>query len=320
MWRSSIARRQDQRRPGWPGSSPPGAVAVPWVASKTASVASPKCAPGRHAGPADQPGAELGHEVAVHVRQHQDVEPVGRLDQLHRERVDDPVARTRSSGTRSATRRATSRNRPSENFMMFALCAAMTCVPVVVARPVEREPHDPLAPELRDVLHADAGSARTSRPVRSSMNPISSAAAGRAHLDLDPRVHALGVLADDHDVDVLVRRGHARVQAAGPDVRVQVQALAQRHVRAPQARRDRRLDRTLQRDARRPEGRERGRRQRVAGPGERAGAHVLAIPLDRRRRSLRATRRAASIDLGTDAVARDQRDAVRHATQRTQRS
>ena len=30
------------------------------------------------------------------------------------------------SGWRSATWRATSRNRPSENFMMLALCAAVT--------------------------------------------------------------------------------------------------------------------------------------------------------------------------------------------------
>jgi len=41
--------------------------------------------------PADHPGTELGDQVPVHVREHQHVEPLGCLDQLHAEGIDDPV-------------------------------------------------------------------------------------------------------------------------------------------------------------------------------------------------------------------------------------
>ena len=42
--------------------------------------------------PADQAGGEVEHDVAVEVRQHQDVVHVRLLDQLHAHVVDDPVS------------------------------------------------------------------------------------------------------------------------------------------------------------------------------------------------------------------------------------
>ena len=74
----------------------------------------------------DQPGAELGRDVAVEVGQHEHVEPLRRLDQLHAQRVDDAVLERDVGVVLRATRRATSRNSPSENFMMLALWLAVT--------------------------------------------------------------------------------------------------------------------------------------------------------------------------------------------------
>ena len=64
--------------------------AVPCVASNTAAD-SPTCPPGATPSPPIRPGRHVGHDVAVEVRQHQDVESLGRLDELHAEGVDDPV-------------------------------------------------------------------------------------------------------------------------------------------------------------------------------------------------------------------------------------
>ena len=48
-------------------------------------------APGHHAEPADQPGAQIGDDVAVEVRQQQHVELLGVHHQVHARRVDDPL-------------------------------------------------------------------------------------------------------------------------------------------------------------------------------------------------------------------------------------
>ena len=110
----------------------------------------------------------------------------------------------------------------------------------------------------------------------------------------------------------LVHGGHARVAAAGPDVRVQVELLAQRDVRAAQAAVDRRLDRALQRDAASPDRGERGRRAAARPSRANARRPCPGVPRRPRRRSPRPTRRAASITSGPIAVAGDQRDAMRH--------
>ena len=86
--------------------------AEPWTASKTAASV-PMFAPGRHAQPADQAGAQVADDVAVEVRQHQHVVQLGLLDELHAHVVDDAVleldpalvARRRPSGSSRGTGR-----------------------------------------------------------------------------------------------------------------------------------------------------------------------------------------------------------------------
>ena len=83
-------------------------------------------------------------------------------------------------------------------------------------------------------------------------NEISRAASSRALFELDARVHILGVLAEDDDVDllrVLHRAGHALVILHRPHAGVEIENLAQRHVERANAAADRRSERSLDGDA-----------------------------------------------------------------------
>ena len=71
---------------------------------------------------------------------------------------------------------------------------------------------------------------------------------GRVVLELEPRVHPFGVLADDDQIDLVVSRRHTGVPAAGPHVREQIELLPKCQVGASQAALHRRFDRSLQRD------------------------------------------------------------------------
>ena len=73
-------------------------------------------------------------------------------------------------------------------------------------------------------------------------------AASRADHVLDAGVEVLGVLADDHEVHVLVARLEALHRAGRAQVRVQAEHLAERDVDAAEARADGRRDRALEGD------------------------------------------------------------------------
>ncbi len=64
--------------------------ALPCTASKTAEVRADVRA-WHDAEPADQPGAQVGDDVAVQVREQQDVELLGVHHEVHAGRVDDPL-------------------------------------------------------------------------------------------------------------------------------------------------------------------------------------------------------------------------------------
>jgi hypothetical protein len=64
--------------------------AEPWTASKIAA-RSPRFAPGGYAEAADQPGDEVGQDVAKQVHGHDDIEALGGEHQLHAGGIDDHV-------------------------------------------------------------------------------------------------------------------------------------------------------------------------------------------------------------------------------------
>ena len=70
-----------------------------------------------------------------------------------------------------------------------------------------------------------------------------------AGLVLDARVQVLGVLAHDHDVDVVVARADAGVVLARAHAGVELELMPERDVHGAEARADRRRDRALEGDA-----------------------------------------------------------------------
>ena len=137
---------------------------------------------------------------------------------------------------------------------------------------------------------------------------------GGALLDLEAGVDVLGVLAEDHHVDllgVLHRRRHALEPAHGPQADVEVEDLAQGDVERADAAADRRGERALDADEVLAEGVDRLVGQPVARLVERllAGEHLL--PRDRlavlgRRRVEDQLGGGPDVDAG--AVALDERD------------
>ena len=145
-------------------------------------------------------------------------------------------------------------------------------------------------------------------PPLASIHAISSLRVVRALLVLDAGVEVLGVLAHDHEVDVVEARADARVGLARAHLRVEVEALAQADVDRAEAAADRRRDRALERDPVAPDRVERLVGQRVAAVRRH---HVLArladvpVELDAGRLE-HAARRLG--ELGAGAVAGDEHD------------
>ena len=180
------------------------------------------------------------------------------------------------------------------------------------ARVVERELEDAARAGDRDRLDREPGvGLRQLLAVR--LEPLGELErVRRALLELDPGVDVFGRLADDHEVDVLVARAHARVRLARPHLRVEVELVRRRDVDRAEALADRGRDRALERDAVSPDRRERLVGERVAAVlVHHVGAGRLDVPVELDAGRLEhAARRLGQ--LGADSVAGDQGDAVCH--------
>ena len=135
----------------------------------------------------------------------------------------------------------------------------------------------------------------------------------RGDLVLDAGVKPLGVLAQDHDVDVVVAGAHPRQAHDGPPPGEQVEALAELHVGRAEALALGGGERALEADA-----------VALDAVDDRVGEGVAdsivggltgddPVPLDRRTGGPEDLDSGAG-DLGTDAVALDEGDPVGHAS------
>jgi len=134
----------------------------------------------------------------------------------------------------------------------------------------------------------------------------------RHDLVLEAGVQVLGVLAHEHQVDVLEPRRDARQVVDRPEVGVEAEGLAQAHVDAREAGADGRRERALEAHRVALDRVEERVGQRGAVALERHHARVVPFPLDlgaRGRQDPDHGRR----HFGPDAVAGDERDGVRHA-------
>ena len=116
--------------------------AEPWVASKTAALDADVGAR-RDAEPAHEAGGDVADDVAVEVREHEHVELLGALDELHAERVDEHLAR----GDLGIVLRDLAEDGEEEAVRELhdvRLRHARDLAAVVRARVLEREADDPL--------------------------------------------------------------------------------------------------------------------------------------------------------------------------------
>ena len=110
---------------------------------------------------------------------------------------------------------------------------------------------------------------------------------------LEAHVEAFEILADQHEVDVLVApAGHQR--ARGAHVGVELEFLAQAHVDRAEAAADRRGERALEREPRAADAVERIRGSGSPRLGERGHARRSALPRRKARRARRARLHRAS--------------------------
>jgi hypothetical protein len=154
--------------------------------------------------------------------------------------------------------------------------------PAPTVRPgvLEREAHDPLARALAHRLDRQAGVLADTLTRRAFDERDDLGSRRLVVLELDPRIAVLCVLAYDDDVDVLVARSNARVQAARPKARVEVELDAQGDVRTSLVAPDRGGERSLQRDAVQTDRLEDAERERGSLAIGSALARLLDIPVD----------------------------------------
>ena len=126
-----------------------------------------------------------------------------------------------------------------------------------------------------------------------------------------PGVEVLGVLADDHEVHVVVARLEALDRAGGRRLAYRPSDLAQGHVDAAEAGADGRRDRALEGDLVAPDRLEHVVRERRPVLGHDAFAGVLDLPVEGDAGGVEDTAGGLR-QLGTDAVAGDEGDSVGH--------
>ena len=214
------------------------------------------------------------------------------------------------SGWRSATSRATSRNRPSENFMMLALWAAVTFLRpfssayLNAASTIRSEPNTEIG------LIEMPDSSRVGESSSSARKVAQLLHLGRALLELDAGVEVLGVLADDHEVGLGEAGAHALVGLARTDAGVEVELLAERDVDRAVSRADRGGRGALDRDPALADRVERAVGERVALRLVYVHPGVLEVPLELDAGGLEHAPGCLR-ELGPRAVARDEGDSIR---------
>ena len=219
------ASRPPTRRGGRASSAPTGGARSDWRCSCRRCRARCRARPRRprsarrgsrpaRAQPADESGAEVGDDVAVEIRQQQHVELLRPHHELHARCVDDPfaVGDVRARGGHLARR---VEEQPVAELHDVRFVDRDDAAPAVLARVIERE-------------HRDA----RGRPLGDDLQAFDDA---RHDLVFEPRIEILRVLAHDDQVHVLKAARHAREVPHRPEVRVQIERLAQPDVHAREA-------------------------------------------------------------------------------------
>jgi hypothetical protein len=128
---------------------------------------------------------------------------------------------------------------------------------------------------------------------------------------LDARIQVLRVLTHDHEIEFRIPRRHVRQRPHGPQVRVEIERLAQADVDGGEALADGRRDRAFERDLVALDRFEEVGGQRVAELFQRLRARVVRLPLDLDARRLDDPHHGGG-DFRPDPVARNECDSMFH--------
>ena len=240
---------------------------------------------------ADQPGGKVAHDVAVQVRQHENVVQLRLLDQLHAHVVDDPVLEADASLVLGRDLLTALEEEAVRELHDVRLVDRGDLAATVLHRVLEGVARDPLRRGAGDDLDALRG-----------VGPDTV---------LDPGVEILGVLAHDDQVDVVVAGLDALHRSRRADVGVQFQRLAQRDIHRAEATADRGRDGSLDRHAVLSDRLDDAVRQRSALASDRRLARFLDVPFEADAGCLEHDPRGLR-QLGADPVAGDQSDDIAH--------
>ena len=226
-----------------------------------------------------EPGAEVTEDVAVEIRHHHDVVQLGLLHELHGHVVDDAILEL-DLRKLLADLLGNAQPEPVGVFHDVRLVNGGHLMATVVDRPLEREAEHALGAEYGDGLDADTR-VGANRPAPKPLDIGDQLERFRLSLrELDARVEILGVLAHDHEVDVLVPAAHPGIRLARAHQRIEVQLATQRNVDRADAFADRRGQRAFDRHLVAPYRLEHVRRQRVAVLLHDPETGVVHLPID----------------------------------------
>ena len=234
---------------------------------------------GRQPHAADDPGAQVRHDVAVQVGQHQHVEVVRSRDEQLRHNVHDPVVEL-DVGILCGHPAGYLQVETVGELHDVGLVDGRDLLASVRPRIVQGKPHNPLGATDGDGLDADTRVGADGATAQLADELDQPRGLVRAFLELDSRVQVLGVFADDDNVEVGEFRGRSGVGPAGTQAGVEIQLLAEGDVDAAKALADRRGQRTFDGDLVGTDRIEHVLRQHVPGALTDLGAGVLHVPIE----------------------------------------
>src|SRR4051794_5439036 len=243
---------------------------------------------GDDAQPAHESRGEIGNDVTVEIFEQQDVELLRVHHHLHAEVVDDLVVRF---DVRILLRNVAEalQEKAVRQLHDVGLVHGGDALASVRARVLERE--------LRDARRGAFGD---------DLDRLDHA---RDHFVFESAVQVLGVLAHDDDVDVFEARDDVRHRLDRPQIRVEIERLAQPDIDRREAGADRRRDRTFERDLVAEDRFKHLGRQRIAEARYGLGADEVLFPFDVDAGAF-DDRDDRGSDFGADAVTGQQRDLV----------
>ncbi len=261
-----------------------------------------------HAQPADKPGAKIRDNITIEVRQNKHIIKLGLLYELHAHIVHDAVFELNLGIFFSHFARHF-KEKTVREFHDIGLVNGRHFLAFVLTRVVKGKFHDSFGAGHGDRFDADAGILTDLvfgkfLNLRDKFQDLRSAL-----LELDPGVKVFGILAHDHEIDILIAGPHAFIGFAGPEAGVEIELFAERDIHGAESRSHWRGDWRLDGDLVLADGFDHAVRKRRAFARHHIQSCGLDIPIEFDARGFQ-TFFCGFRELRADPVARNQSNTV----------